>query len=208
MISSIQAINYLRDIKPIFSNILDEHTVCLRIFLLFSSISFRFTMHSLRKNRHTRLQSIIRWSKWNARCIVQCTRANANVLYDGIILVNKSCIRLDLWSTIHTRPIGWLYIVSHRSVDCSYLREFLPSSTVQMWSQCVDGVDSLFLVWSVLTNSFSRKTPQQPILHSRACDYHAILENKYCAMAHVSSFALDFHQISSVLVFVKYRFVI
>ncbi|CAF0791690.1 unnamed protein product [Adineta ricciae] len=29
------------------------------------------------------------------------------------------------------------------------------------------------------------KTPQQPVLHSRACDYHGILENKYCAMAHV-----------------------
>ncbi|CAM2718705.1 unnamed protein product [Rotaria socialis] len=33
------------------------------------------------------------------------------------------------------------------------------------------------------------KTPQQPVLHSRACDYHAILENKYCAMAHVRDLA-------------------
>ena len=40
---------------------------------------------------------------------------------------------------------------------------------------CIDVIDSLF-----------RKTPQQPVLHSRACDYHAILENKHCAMAHVS----------------------
>lgn len=37
---------------------------------------------------------------------------------------------------------------------------------------------------NLLSFHFS-KTPQQPVLHSRACDYHAILENKHCAMAHV-----------------------